>query len=94
MQSALTPFILESGGKDSAIIRHDAKLDQTIILLKRVLNNIKLMRVGCSLNDEDKVDIGAITTNLSQGAILPHGGHVHNHPNYPKAQYYTPTLLT
>ncbi|CAG8551149.1 4837_t:CDS:2 [Diversispora eburnea] len=112
MQTAsntLTPCILELGGKDSAIIRHDTDLDKTIsiILLKRVLNNIKLMRVGCSLNDEDKVDIGAITMSdhtekittliksaISQGAILLHGGHVYNHPNYPKAQYYTPTLLT
>ncbi|RHZ89435.1 hypothetical protein Glove_14g33 [Diversispora epigaea] len=139
MQSAsitLTPCILELGGKDSAIIRHDANLDKTISiilrgvfqnsgqncigferiivhekihdeLVKRVLNNIKLMRVGCSLNEEDKVDIGAITMSdhtekittliesaISQGAILLHGGHVYNHPNYPKAQYYTPTLLT
>ncbi|CAG8459724.1 11902_t:CDS:2 [Acaulospora colombiana] len=139
MQSAsatLTPCILELGGKDCAIIRHDANLDQTIPiilrgvfqnsgqncigferiivheklhdeLVKKVYDKIKLMRVGCSLNDEDRADVGAITMGdqceritaliksaVSAGATLVHGGHAYIHPNYPTAQYYAPTLLT
>ncbi|CAG8478742.1 6507_t:CDS:2 [Acaulospora morrowiae] len=139
MQSAsatLTPCILELGGKDCAIIRHDANLDRTIPIVlrgvfqnsgqncigleriivheklhdefvKRVYDKVKLMRVGCSLNDEDRVDVGAITMSdqseritaliksaVSAGATLVHGGHPYFHPNYKTAQYYTPTLLT
>ncbi|CAG8529675.1 16903_t:CDS:10 [Funneliformis mosseae] len=131
----LTPCILELGGKDCAIIRHDANLSQALPItmrgtfqnagqncvgLERILiheslydgfvvmvtEQIKKLKVGSILNDDDIVDIGAMTmsgqgerlqnliqASVSEGAKLVLGGRPFTHPKYPTAQYFEPTLL-
>ncbi|CAG8472407.1 4337_t:CDS:10 [Funneliformis caledonium] len=131
----LTPCILELGGKDCAIIRHDANLSQALPItmrgtfqnagqncvgLERILiheslydgfvvmvaEQIKRLKVGSILNDDDVVDIGAMTmsgqgerlqnliqASVSEGAKLVLGGRPFTHPKYPTAQYFEPTLL-
>ncbi|RIA93917.1 Aldehyde/histidinol dehydrogenase [Glomus cerebriforme] len=131
----LTPCILELGGKDCAIIRHDVNLSQALPIimrgtfqnagqncvgLERILvheslydefvdkaaEQIKKMKVGSILNDDNVVDVGAMTmsgqgerlqsliqASVSEGAKLILGGHQYIHPKYPTAQYFEPTLL-
>ena len=86
----LTPCILELGGKDCAIIRHDANMSQAFPMIMRgtfqnsgqncagleriliheslyekfvdkVTEQIKKLKVGSALNDDDDVDVGAMT---------------------------------
>lgn len=86
----LTPCILELGGKDCAIIRHDANVSHALPIIMRgafqnagqncvglerilvheslynefvdrVTERIKKMKVGSVLNDDNVVDVGAMT---------------------------------
>ncbi|CAG8447058.1 8594_t:CDS:2 [Scutellospora calospora] len=85
------------------ILVHESIYDEFV---KIVEQKIKELRVGCALNDEEGVDVGALTmsdhldrlsnlikSTVSQGAKLLYGGYPFIHPLYPTAHYYTPTLL-
>ncbi|CAG8454984.1 9445_t:CDS:2 [Cetraspora pellucida] len=85
------------------ILVHESIYDKFV---KIVELRVRELRVGCALNDEEGVDVGALTTSdqidrfstlikstVSQGAKLLYGGYPFIHPLYPTAHYYTPTLL-
>lgn len=71
---------------------------------------IQQLRLGWDLNEDsqnDGVDVGAMISSASfdrletlineavaQGAKLVVGGHRYEHPKYPKAHFFEPTLLT
>ncbi|CAG8552510.1 15678_t:CDS:2 [Gigaspora rosea] len=85
------------------ILVHESIYDEFVTIVEK---RIKELRVGCVLDDEEGVDVGALTTSdqldrlstlikstVSQGAKLLYGGHPYIHPLYPTAHYYMPTLL-
>lgn len=78
-------------------------------LMNLIKARVNKLRVGNDLDDSqgsDKIDVGAMISSSSfdrlellineavaQGARLLVGGHRYDHPQYPKGQYFEPTML-